>query len=261
MTDVSEEVSAPITTDIGRLSPSDAQFLTEIRVAVHEAILVYEEQSVVPKNTWYAMWAGGASAPKLRPVITTSVSGSASVGEIVNTEGRLMHTKSSVGAVEYSFAVSMNTAALPRKECVVSNTTAPLCDCAAVQSLCPAHVPDTATSIVLSHSVKHGVVHVTISNPPKRSVAEAIAVTLQLTVPIVTSRLSTELKDLPITTIVSPPSTRHLPAVPVAPSQYASTIVKVGSVGADVGTAVVGTAVVGVDVGYDVVGTAVGFCV
>ena len=199
--------------------------------------------------------------PKLRPVIITSVSGSDSVGEIVNTEGRLMHTKSSVGAVEYSFAVSMNTAALPRKECVVSNTTAPLCDCAAVQSLCPAHVPDTATSIVLSHSVKHGVVHVIISNPPKGADAEAIAVTLQLTVPIVTSRLSTELKDLPITTIVSPPSTRHLPAVPVAPSQYASTIVKVGSVGADVGTEVVGTAVVGVDVGYDVVGTAVGFCV
>ena len=51
VTAVSVEVSAPITTDIGRFSPSDAQFLTEIRVAVHDAILVYEEQSVVPKNT------------------------------------------------------------------------------------------------------------------------------------------------------------------------------------------------------------------
>jgi len=164
------------------------------------------------------MCAGGASVPKLRPVIITSVSGSDSVGEIVSTEGRLMHTKSSVGAVEYSFAVLMDTDASPRKECVASNTTTPLWD-SAVQSLCKAHVPDTVTSINLSHSVKHGVVHFTISNPPNGVEAGPIAVTLQFTAPILTSRPSTEWKDLPITTIVSPPSTRHLPAVPVAPSQ------------------------------------------
>ena len=152
----------------------------------------------------------------------------------------------------------METVASPRKECVVSNMMAPLLD-VATQSLCPAHVPLAVIAIVLSQSMKHGVVHVAISNPLNGVLAFAVAaMILQSRVPILIARSVTAPNDLPITTIFSPPSTRHFPPLP---SQYASTIVNIGSVGAEVGTAVVGDAVVGIEVGTDVVGMAVGRCV